>query len=214
MKITFAPIVSDARGRFGGLVLTAWRGVRVARRFRAPSNPKSTDQMLVRRIFQNATRAYALQNTVTRAAWVAFEAGKDFTARNAFIAKQVPALNDETDCDLMVGTPGDASTLVPTSATCTPGDTEISVAVVPPTPPTGWTVAACTSYCFLDSDWSSAPQDVTQVEATDEETPFTCLLQNLTNDVSYQVRSFITWLAPDASTRYSSAQIGQSTPAA
>ncbi len=214
MIVTYAPLVADVRGRFGGLVMTAWRGVRVCRRFRAPSNPKSTDQMLVRRIFQNATRAYALQNTVTRAAWVAFEAGKDFTARNAFIGKQVPVLNDQTDCDLMIGTPGDASTLVPTSATCTPGDTEISVAVIPPTPPTGWAVAACTSYCFLDSDWSSGAQNVVQVEHSDVETPYTCLLEGLTNDVVYQVRSFITWTAPDGSTRYSSSEIDQSTPAA
>ncbi len=166
MKITLAPIVSDVRGRFGGLVFSAWRGVRLARRFRAPSNPKTSDQMKVRRIFQNLTRLWTVMNTVTRASWVAWAAGKDFTGRNALVGKNVAPLNDETDCDLYVGTPGDASTIPPVSTVITPGDTELSVAVTEPTEPTGWTIANCTSYCFLDNDFSAAPCDVGQVEAS------------------------------------------------
>ncbi len=214
MKVWYAPLVSDVRGRFGGLVMSAWRGTRVVRVFRSPSNPKTSDQMKVRRIFQNATRFWGVMNSETRAAWVAFAAGKDFTGRNSMIAKQVPALNDQTDCHLMVGTPGDASTLPPTSATVVPTDGMLTVTIVPPTPPTGWTVTKCTAFCFLDDDWSAGAADVGQTETIDVETPFECALEGLTNNSEYQVRSFITWTAPNASVRYSACDVDQGTPAA
>lgn len=213
MKVVYAPIVSDARGRFGGLVMSAWRGVRLARRFRSPSNPQTTDQMKVRRLFQNLTRAWTVQNTETRAAWVAFASGKDFTGRNSLIAKNVPAMNDQTDADDFFGTPGDASTIPPLSTAIVPSDGALEVTITPPTVPSGWTVAACTAYCFLDADWSAASEDVAQVEAVDVTTPFVCDLTGLTNGSEYQVRSFIRWTAPDATTRYSACIAEQATPA-
>lgn len=211
MIVYYGAIVADARGRFGGTVHSAWRGTRLVRVFRAPANPKTTDQLEVRRIFINLTRAWTVQGTETRAAWVSFALGKNFMGRNAMVAKQVPALNDQTDLNEMVGTPGDASTLPPVSIVVTPGAGQLAVTITEPTLPTGWTIAKCVAFAIKDSDWSTAGVDVSQTEGEDETTPFEVTLTDLST-VLYQVRAFIVWTAPDGSTRYSAALGDTGTP--
>lgn len=212
MKVTYAPIVSDARGRFGGLVMSAWRATRVARRFREPANPKTTLQVAVRRIFINATRWWLANGTKTRAAWIAYAVGKNFQGRNKLIALQVPALKGDVNLNDMVGTPGDASTLAPVSMVITPGVTQLSVAVTAPSAPSGWTITEVVGFVVLDSNWSTAGIDVKQTEAFDATTPYTLLFTDLTSAALYQVRAWINWLAPDATQRYSASIAGTGTP--
>lgn len=212
MKLSYGAVVQDARGRFGGTVHSAWRATRLLRRFRKPANPKTTDQLKVRRIFINLTRAWTRMNTETRAAWESFALGKNFLGRNSYVAKQVPALNDQSDLALYVGTPGDASTLVPLSIALVPGVGEIVATVTPPTVPTGWAIAKVVAYCLKDADWSAAAvPDVKQTEAEAASTPWECTLSGL-DTVLYQVCGFVVWTAPDASTRYSASLIDSSTP--
>lgn len=214
MIVQYAPLVSEARGRFAGLVASAWRGVSVIRRYRKPANPKTADQMKVRRIFQNATRAFVLQNTETRNAWVAFAEGKDFTGRNSYIAKQVPALNDQTTLEFFVGTPGDASTLTPYTPVPTPGDGQLVVAVSTRPPPTGWTLTKVVCYCLQSTDWSGAPKIVDQVEGEDETSPYEITLTGLVNDQLYRVLAFCVWVEPGGETRYSLSSSADGTPSA
>lgn len=211
MKITYAPIVSDVSGRFGGLVFSKWRGVRLARRFRSPANPSTADQIKVRNIFRNCNVFFIRQTSNVRAAWTAFAVGKDFTARNAYIGKQVPALNDDVNMDDFVGTPGDASTLAPQSMALVPGVTEIVATVTPPILPAGWTITAVHAYCVQDNDLSAAVQGGGHIEATASESPWECTLTSLPV-LLFQIRGYIEWLAPDGGTRYSISLADTSTP--
>lgn len=212
MIIDLAPLVSRVRGRFGGQVFSAWREVALVRRFRKPSNPKTADQLKVRRIFSNLTRAWTRQNTETRASWVSFALGKNFLGRNSFVAKNVPALNDQTDLLLFVGTPGDASTLPPVSIALTPGSGQIVAVVTPPTAPTGWTITKVVAYCVKDADWSAAAiPDVEQTEAEAASSPWECTLTGLAT-VLYVVVGFVVWVEPGGETRYSAAVLDSDTP--
>ncbi|MGB8273918.1 MAG: hypothetical protein WCF16_01460, partial [Alphaproteobacteria bacterium] len=160
MKVTYAPLVSDARGRFGGLVMSAWRSARVCRRFRAPANPKTTLQLAVRRIFINSTRYFVRMKPITKAAWLSFAVGKNFQARNHLIALQVPALKTSANLVPLVGTPGDASTLMPTSISVVPGAGQLVITVGAPSAPTGWTLTSIVAFAVKDTDWRTAGVDV------------------------------------------------------
>ena len=60
----------DARGRFGvGFVLTAWRGLSVARIFTMPTNPRSARQLTIRGIMTAASRAWSALNDANRLSW-------------------------------------------------------------------------------------------------------------------------------------------------
>ena len=214
MKLSYGAIVQDARGRFGGTVHSAWRATRLVRRFRAPANPKTAAQLEVRRIFINATRAWTVQGSRTRAAWESFSVGKNFLGRNVYIARQVPALKDQVDLAELIGTPGDASTLPPVSLVVVPGVGQLVCTVVTPTPPTGWTVTGVVCYCIKDSDWSTAGVDVTQTEGEDLETPYEITLDGALATVLYQVAAFIIWEDPKGDARYSASLIDSDTPTA
>jgi len=214
MKITYAPIISDASGRFGGMVFSKWRGVRLVRRFRKPANPQSTDQVYVRNIFRNCNIAWIRQSPNVRAAWVASAVGKDFTGRNHYISKQVPVLNDQTDMDLFIGTPGDASTTAPSSVVSGGGDALLVVTVTPPAVPAGWAITKVHAYAIADNDWSAGTFVNGQTEAEAAAGPWECTITPLSNGTLYQIRGYIEWLAPDGSTRWSISLTDTDTPAA
>jgi hypothetical protein len=211
VKVIYAPLVSDARGRFGGLVMSAWRATRLARRFRAPSNPKTAPQVGVRYIFINATRSWLQQKTNERAAWVSFALGKNFTGRNSYIAKQVPALKGDTDLTDLVGTPGDASTLAPSITSVTPGAGQLTVAIGAPSAPTGWTIVKAVAFAIRDTNWSAPVTGIGHYESEDATSPYEVIITGLAA-LKHQVRAFLVWTAPDASTRYSASAASDGTP--
>lgn len=211
MIVKYAPIVSDASGRFGGLVFSKWRATKVIRAFRAPSNPDSTDQQEVRAIFSNCGSAWLQQGAYTRAAWDAYAVGKNFLGRNAYIARQVPALQGQTTLDDLVGTPGDASTLSPVSMVITPGTTNLSCAVTVPSAPSGWAIARVVAYALRDANFAISPATIEQKEASDASAPYAPDITGLTSQEDYNVRAFIIWTAPDGTSRYSASIADQAT---
>lgn len=211
MKVVYGPLVTDARGRMGGVVASAWRATHTFRRFRAPSNPRTVDQLKVRRIFYNLSRLWTITLTNTRASWTSFASGKNFQPRNSFIGRNVPALNDDVNLADFIGTPGDASTIPPFSMTVTPGVETLVVAITVPVSPTGWTITKCVAMAVADVNYSTANPLIWTTEGEDLTTPYSITLSAWTNQL-YQVRGFIVWLAPDGSTRYSASLSGSGTP--
>ena len=87
MKLTYAPIVERASGRFGGMVFSHWQGVELARRFIPPAQPRSLAQVEQRNLFRNLNRIW-LELARQRVAPWGFRqraAGVPGTARNFFI---------------------------------------------------------------------------------------------------------------------------------
>lgn len=60
MKVEYAPLVSTAAGRFGGLVFTSFRGGPVVRRFVNPAQPRTTRQLRQRGLFRFANDFFRL----------------------------------------------------------------------------------------------------------------------------------------------------------
>lgn len=213
MKLTLGPIVSDARGRFGGQVFSAWKGIALSRRFQPPANPNTVDQQSVRNIFRNLSKQYTVQGAEFRAAWTTFATGKKFIARNSIIAKNVKLLSLISDCQGYVFAPGDASSLAPTAITVTPGAGQLVVAVTAPTAPAGWTLVSAIAVAIRSVDMKTDQTygTLTPTEGSDASTPYSITLAALAT-VLYEVGAFLKWTAPDGSTRYSASINGRDTP--
>lgn len=214
MKVTYAPLVSGASGRFAGLVASSWKGVDLVRRFRAPSNPNTTAQVNVRRAFLNLNRAYATMSAEIRAAWQAFAVGRPLIGRNHWIGLNVAVIAGDANLDDLVGTPGDASTLGPDAMVVTPGANTLTVDITEPTVPAGWTLQAAVATVLQDRDPTTILTfaELLFTEGEDVATPFSIVLAGLTSAVPYQVIGFLRWLHPDGGVRYSSALRDQGTP--
>lgn len=214
MKVTYAPIVSDARGRFGGLVASNWKGISLMRRFQPPTNPNTTAQQEIRRIFINITTSYTLMSTQVRAAWTTFAAGKQFIARNAYIGRNVGTLNGTNSIAALVAAPGDASTIPVVSIdSVTAGVGQLTVVCTAPSTPTGWTLVAVVVGALEELNYGVA-RTATELdwnEAEDLTSPYSIVVTGL-NAQQHNVYAFIRWTAPDGTTRYSAAIQSTGTP--
>ena len=87
MKLTYAPIVERASGRFGGIVFSHWQGVELARRFIPPSQPRSTAQVQQRNLFRNLNRVWQILNgaPIRPWGWIKRARGVPGIPRNFFI---------------------------------------------------------------------------------------------------------------------------------
>ncbi len=206
MKVTYGAIVQRASGKFGGTVHSNWKGVDVVRRFAKPSNPNSAGQTDVRDAFRSLNAGYVTMPAETRAAWTSFATGKPFIARNQFIGKNVANLAGKVNTQLIQFTPGDSSTLPPVSIAVTFGVGSISSAVTVPSTPTGWTLTAAVLVAISDTDPTGGidANSWNWDEATDLTNPYAPALGGL-NAGNYVCGTFLKWLAPDGTTRYSSA---------
>lgn len=206
MKVTYGAIVQGASGRFGGTVHSNWKGVQVVRRFAKPSNPDSQDQQVVRTIFRNLTRLYAVAPTYTKGSWASWVVGKPMIARNKLIGVNVPLLQPVTDWSGFQPTPGDSSALPPTGFTPTGGVEQITTSVLAPTAPTGWSISqavACAINATADPTGGVLSATDCQVyEQSDLSSPYAPTIADLPAG-DYFTWAFLVWEAPDGTPRYS-----------
>lgn len=90
-KVSYAPLVDNVSGRFGGLVFSQWRGVALIRRFVTPLNPNTTNQQLIRRLFRGANRWWSdmVAAPQLRSTWFTAATGQSYTDRNLFVGDNV-----------------------------------------------------------------------------------------------------------------------------
>ena len=211
MKVTYGAIVQRASGRFGGTVHSNWKGIDVVRRFARPTNPDTIAQQDVRNAFRQLSYMYGLLPTETKAAWATFATGKAFIARNKLIGINVPLIAGDASYSSFLPTPGDSSTVPPVAFVPTGGNDQITTVITAPSVPTGWTltgaVAACLNNDANPSDDTAEAPVLTMSEAIDLATPFAPTITGLIA-TDYLTWSFLKWLAPDGSVRYSSALAG------
>ena len=212
MKLTYAPLVSDVRGRFEGSVFSSWKGISLLRRFQAPSNPNSTSQQQHRNVFANLTRLYSMMSTYWKAAWDNWATGKPMIGRNKLIGDNVGVLAGDANWADSVLAPADASTIPLVSATFTGGVGQITFAGVEPTLPTGWTIERFVGVAIIDS----APDTVltfaalTPHEVNDATSPYSVVMSSLAVG-TYRCGAFLRWTPPDATIRSSATIQGTAT---
>lgn len=190
MKITYAPIVSEVSGRFGGMVFSRWQGVPLARRFVPPAQPRGPAQVSHRNVFRNMTALYQrISQTRILQSWQRRAQGQAGIPRNFFMGTQlaIPA----TDTDLANYKPFYSLDFLPAiaSLTLTPASGSIAVTWTAPsdTPPTGYTLAAYLGYLLQDQDPHDLPFNYAQVAFTTDDSTLTETVTGLESGEPYRV---------------------------
>lgn len=206
-----APLLSfSASGSIANTqTYSKWRGVPYVRQKVTPANPNSPDQQLTRNTFKWLVGIWKLADARFQAPWDAFAAGQPFVGRNALISKNNSALRTETDLTAMVFSPGAKGGLAAVSATPTPGAGTISIAVVAPELPTGWTIieAVATVIKAANPQDSVAYNSVTSFDAT---TPFAPAFTGLAAG-SYEYGAWFKFQKPNGQFAYGPSLTGTTT---
>lgn len=216
MAKTTAPLFGfGAAGSVGeSITFSQWRGVRYAKRYTKPSNPRTTGQQVTRDIFATLNTMWKLAPAGMVDAWTAFAKGRSFVNRNAFIGQNVKSLRGNgapTSMADFIASPGVGGAAPPTTILATPGDTELSIAVGLPSVPAGWTIKASSAVAFIDQS-PDEPFASALVFATDTVSPADLVIPGLTNDELYVFAVWLEWEKPDGSTAYSISLADTATP--
>lgn len=212
-KITGPLISLGARGSIGKTaVYSSWRGRGYVRQHVIPANPRSTGQVEVRTLFGWLQQAWKRAPTIVQDVWTLAAAGLPLTNRNAFTSKNVLAIGKAAVLiDNIVLSDGAKGGPPLASATGTPGATNITVAGVTPTPPTGWVVTSVQAAAVADVD----PQTSTVYAITAGEdlvSPYSIVLSGLVTAQLYVWAAWIKWAKPDGTVAYSVQVSGTATP--
>jgi len=203
-----------AKGQIGKTLVPAdWKGVKYARQYTVPANPRTASQMATRNVFSMLNGMWLVAPTLFRAPWDANAVGRQYTNRNKLMAENVSNLIGETDMNLFIASPGalggpPLDSLVAATGAGAAGTIEGTA--VAPTPPTGWTLTGVTFAAFPDQDPAdpflgplSAAQDTTST--------YVQSLTGLPAGVACQVVAWPGWVRPDGRTAYGASLIDQAT---
>jgi hypothetical protein len=207
MSKTTAPLLSfSGSGQLAKtMVYSSWKGVPYVRRYVVPANPQSTGQTETRTIFRFLSQLWSMLPTIAREPWDAYAKGKPLTARNGLIGKNTAFLrkpSTATDLERFSASAGALGGPPPVSITPTPGDNNISYAVVAPTAPLGWVLIGAQGLILLDQD----PTDEFAGYAAaleDETDPYVLNFTGLTEETDYCASIWLKWSKPGGQTAYS-----------
>ena len=193
-KVTYAPIVSDVRGRFGGMVFTQWQGVAAMRRFVPPSQPRTTGQVSHRNLFRALTGLYTrANNTRFQQSWARRAQGQPGIGRNFYLGDNVRLVGGESDTAKLE--PYYGLTILPQAASLsvTPGTDQLVVAWTAPTgvAPSGYTLAGYVGYAMRDQDLHDASPEYEQHFISEDDSTLTDTITGLESGEDYRV-----WIAP------------------
>lgn len=191
----------DAAGALGNTVVYAkWRGVKYARRYVVPANPRTAEQMLTRDVFSFLNQLWVQMPSLGKAPWAAYASGRPMTDRNAFIKFNIPQLRTATNLGGFVASPGVLGGFPLAGFTAT-GDTgqATASAVVPSLPP-GWTVQAVIFEVISDQD---PHDDFGGVILAQEDTtePYSVTFTGLSAG-SYVISAWARYARPDGKIAY------------
>lgn len=147
MAKTTAPLLSmGASGQIGKTqVMSTWRGVKYARRYVTPANPKSAEQTKTRGVFAWLAAVWKLLDANAQAPWTDYAKGKPLTNRNAFSKFNLAGLRGTTEAPVttlanMMASPGSNGGLpVDAFATADATGHHLTGTITVPDLPTGWT---------------------------------------------------------------------------
>jgi hypothetical protein len=148
-KVTAPLLGFGASGQIGKTqVYGSWRGVKYARRYVVPSNPRSGAQTQTRGVFDFLNQVWKLMPGAVQSVWTLYAKGKPFTNRNGVIAKNLSVLRGDSgsptaDLAPMIVSPGVNGGLVAAGMSVTDATGHIAtVTLVAPALPDGWAIVA------------------------------------------------------------------------
>lgn len=203
-KLTGPLLSFGARGQIGSTLVTSdWKGVKYARQYVVPANPRTAEQTLTRDVFSMLNQLWLASPTIMRAPFAANALGKKYTDRNKLMAENIPALRGQTDMLNFIASPGalGGPPLDSLAASTGSGSGEIDAVAVPPTAPTDWTLVGVDFIGILDQD-PADPFAGIFASATDLATPFDPTLTGFGSGATGIVCAWPVWTRPDGRTAY------------
>lgn len=205
-KVTAPLFGFVASGSVGNsLTFAKWRGVKYAKRFTVPANPRTTGQVLTRDIFTMLNQFWKLAPSGLYAPWTAYSKGRSFVNRNAFQGKNIALLRNDTPLTSMLTmllSPGSGGGPAPSDVVATAGSTQISLAITLPEVPTGWTLTSSQAVAFIDQ--APSADFLSEISYNEEtSTPQTNVITGLTAGEDYIVGAWLKWEKPDGAVAYS-----------
>lgn len=205
-KLTGPLLSMGAKGQIGkGLVVSNWKGIKYARQYVTPANPRTTAQQANRSMFAFLREMWKLAPAAVRAPWTRFAKGRPFTDMNKFVGENIRLIASATDLQAMLASPGAAGGLPPAGVVAATGSNagEVVVTVTPPDQlPDGWTISACGAAACHQQDAHeifSGPF----VAATDASDPYAITLSGLGAGELCQCWGWVIYEKPDGSLAYS-----------
>lgn len=209
------PLLSmGAAGQIGNSqVYAKWKGIQYARRYVVPANPNTTGQKLTRDVFRAADQQWKYMGALARAPWIAAVKGRPMVARNLLMKEEIPVIRDETNISKWVFSPGNLGGIAPTSVTVAAGGTAgtISVTVVAPAPPVGWTLTKVIAAAILNRAPNALP-DVQDLETSANDASAPLVLTGATTGEEYVAGAWLQWTRDDGMLVYGRSISGTATP--
>lgn len=207
MGKTVAPLLSfGADGQVAKTVVySSWKGIRYARRYVVPANPRTDKQTATRDLFKKLNTMWLYAPPELQAPWLANAVGRPYTGLNKFIGFNVDGLDTSAppaNMDFFRGSPGANGGLPPVSLVLTPAALAISAALAVPALPTGWTIASATFILFQQQSSQTAFEGQI-VAGSDAVAPYTFNFAGLAAATEYVVTAFIVWNKPNGQLAYS-----------
>jgi len=189
MAKTIAPLLSfDASGQIGSSqVYSTWKGVKYARRYVIPSNPKSVAQVAQRNMFAWVHDAYKYLDAAVTSAWVLYAKGKPLTGPNAWQQKNLVALKGQTVITDIIFIPAVAGGPPNQATALTPGSGQITAVGTPPTLPTGWSIVEMVATAMKQQDPSGETEPNISFTMTKSTTPWSVVFTGLAHSQAYVV---------------------------
>lgn len=206
MARTTAPLLGfDASGQMAkSLVYAKWRGVRYARRYVIPGNPRSVGQTVTRTTFATLREMWKRTGSDIRAPWTAFAKGRPFLDLNAWVGENMRVVRAEVNFQNFLGSPGAKGGLPPVSVVGAAGTLsgEINVEFVHPTVPPDWTLVESVAMAFPDQD--PADDFVGPMVSNKAASPATTVvLAGLGSAIPSIIAGWLVWTKPNGETAYS-----------
>lgn len=206
MAGTTAPLLSfDAAGTVAKTVVySRWRGIKYARRYVIPGNPRTTAQQLTRTTFAFLREVWKMAPAGLQAPWNDFAKGRPFTGMNKLVGENLRVLRGELDLANFIASPGSGGglplvTFLPVTGAVA-GTIDWTATVPDPVPP-GWVVTAVWAFALKSQD-PSGILDWDAAIGSDAVAPYAGTLEVGAAGEDYIVCGWIEWEKPDGSTAY------------
>lgn len=210
-KVTGGLLSLRARGSVADtLTFATWKGRPYVRQKVIPANPNTVAQQTTRTLFRVASGLWKNMGPLWQGPWDSAAQGQVKTGRNIFIAEFVRRLRGDANLDDLLFSPGSKGGPAPASVTAVAGVGQVTITVVPPSLPTGWTVTACQAALLGDSD----PLLITNFasgEGEDLAAPYDIVIGSAAG-VLAQCGGWVKYAKPDGSVAYSPSLNDTATP--
>ena len=203
-KLTGPLLSFSALGTIADTVTySRWKGIDFARQRVIPANPNTIAQQETRSVFKTMSEMWKVLPALPIAPWDANAVGRPFTGRNRFMGDNLQVIRGDANMQDFIGSPGSLAGPATPPISAAYSAPNITVTMVEPTLPTGWTIQAAVAMAFPDQD-----PEVTFVgpvfAAEDNVTPITSVVLDITAGATglYVVSGWYRFLRADGRIAY------------